>query len=386
MSSRIFYFFGLLSMSVLSGLFISFFLHGLVWITDLRISQPGFIYTLPLVSYLSYFLYQKAQASEGLSLVFQNIARPSQTIRWSMAPLILITTWLSHLGGASVGREGSALQIASANFDLMGRRLSSYERSCFLSAALSAGFSAAMSVPFAGLVFGLESSSWREISWLRFFSCMLASAVSYLVTRVWPTAHIEVELFWPNQFRFSFFFALFVISLVFTGFSLSFKNLLERFHILWQKLIPKTFYRLGLGSLLLVLMFSFDSMRSYSGLGVSYIESYFHVPADWWVALVKMMTTIASLGFEFKGGEFTPLVYMSTSLASSMASFLDLPLSFIVALCYCLIYSLISKSPVAGAILVAETFSWKLLIFSLPLYIFTSLLFGVVDRFLKPSD
>ena len=77
-----------------------------------------------------------------------------------MAPLIFCSTILSHFMGASVGREGAALQIGGCLGDEMGKRLHFQEeaRRIMVMAGMSAAFSALFGTPLAATVIAMEIS------------------------------------------------------------------------------------------------------------------------------------------------------------------------------------------------------------------------------------
>ena len=70
-----------------------------------------------------------------------------------------------HLAGASVGREGTALQMSGSLSDLLGRtvRLEPAERRVLLVTSLAAGFGAMFGVPLAGVVFAMEVARRRTV-------------------------------------------------------------------------------------------------------------------------------------------------------------------------------------------------------------------------------
>ncbi len=62
------------------------------------------------------FIYQKwgREVQAGMGLVFKAGQGEKAQISPVLIPLIISTTWLSHLVGASVGREGVAVQLGAS--------------------------------------------------------------------------------------------------------------------------------------------------------------------------------------------------------------------------------------------------------------------------------
>jgi len=84
------------------------------------------------------------------------------------ALLKVLSTTVGILGGASIGREGPTVQIASSVFALAARWSRRYfgtlDPQSFLIAGASAGISAAFNTPLAGITFALEEIAERSFS------------------------------------------------------------------------------------------------------------------------------------------------------------------------------------------------------------------------------
>ena len=103
----------------LAGSASAFFLSALDWATNTRQARPWLIWLLPLAGFLVGWLYLRygKQVEAGNNLLIDEIHDPKQTVPVRMAPLVLGGTVISHLFGASVGREGTAVQMGGALAD-----------------------------------------------------------------------------------------------------------------------------------------------------------------------------------------------------------------------------------------------------------------------------
>ena len=106
----------------LVGAVASVFALGIDAATQLRGSHPWVIFLMPVGAALIIFFYQKFDHSEGTDTVLLAVTR-SENVPGSMAPLIFCSTIISHFLGASVGREGAALQIGGCLGDELGKHL-----------------------------------------------------------------------------------------------------------------------------------------------------------------------------------------------------------------------------------------------------------------------
>ena len=75
---------------------------------------PLVLFLAPVAIFILYFFQRFGERSqEGMSLVFEAGQGGDVTIPKRMVPFVVIGTWLAHLVGASVGREGVAVQIGA---------------------------------------------------------------------------------------------------------------------------------------------------------------------------------------------------------------------------------------------------------------------------------
>lgn len=151
---------------LLAGLACWAFLTVLDQATELRLQHGWLLGLLPLAGLavgVSYH-FLGGEAGRGNALLIEQIHEPTAWVPRRMAPLVAVGTVVSHLFGASVGREGTALQMSGSLTDLFARslRLDHRDRRWLLIAALAGGFSATFGVPWAGAVFAVEVQSVRH--------------------------------------------------------------------------------------------------------------------------------------------------------------------------------------------------------------------------------
>ena len=105
--------------ALLSGTASAVFLMALDWATRTREAHPWLLAGLPLMGMAVGWVYWRLGRSveRGNNLLIDEIHDPQQVVPLRMAPLILLSTVLSHLFGASVGREGTAVQMGGALAD-----------------------------------------------------------------------------------------------------------------------------------------------------------------------------------------------------------------------------------------------------------------------------
>ncbi len=137
-----------LSCGVIVGVIASIFALGINGAASLRAAHPQVIFAMPLAAVVICFFYERFDRSEGTDTILM-AARQDEEVPANLAPLIFGSTILSHFVGASVGREGAALQMGGCIGDQMGKtlRMDQKSRSLLVMAGMSAAFSALFGTP-----------------------------------------------------------------------------------------------------------------------------------------------------------------------------------------------------------------------------------------------
>ena len=152
---------------VLTGLISWAFLEGLDHATSTRLDHGWLLYTLPAVGLAvgAVYFYLGGHAKGGTAYVIEQGNVFTHGVPTRMAPLLWGGSAAGHLAGASVGREGAALQMAGLVTDTAARlgRLSDTDRRTLVVASLAGGWGGVFAVPFTGVVFALQMA--RKHRW-----------------------------------------------------------------------------------------------------------------------------------------------------------------------------------------------------------------------------
>src|SRR5690606_17202996 len=127
----------------------------------------------------------------GTNLIMDEIHAPGGGVPLHMAPLVLITTLLTHLCGGSAGREGTAVQMGGALAGGLKKflRLDVARQGMLLSAGVAGGFGGVFGTPLAGAVFAVEVLTRGRLSHAWLGTCLLASLVGDHVCHAWGIGH-----------------------------------------------------------------------------------------------------------------------------------------------------------------------------------------------------
>lgn len=360
-----------LGISAIIGIFMgalsTFFLASLSLLTTYRLSHPWIIIFLPLSGALFAFLYKNygQKAIYGNNLVINEANGGKDKIPLRLLPLTLFSTLASHLFGASVGREGTAVQMGGAVTDSLARlfRLNKIEREIIIISGISAGFSSVFGTPLAGTIFGLEvlviGRVRSEAIFPSFFSAFFANAVAVFL----GIQHSHYTMGAIPSWSVPLFLQLFLVGICFglVGWLFS-RSLVEvkRIYALWIK-NPVLRNFVG-GCVIIGLTFLINSQR-YLGISLHLLDEAFLGTNQVFDFLGKLLFTVLSLGAGYQGGEVTPLFEIGATLGSSLAPLFHLSAPFLAGLGFIGVFSGATNTPIACFIMGIELFGSEAALF-----------------------
>ena len=129
--------------------------------TEARKTYDWFVWLMPLAGVAIVALYHAAGITKpmGTNRVLLAV-KEEEGVAIRMAPLIYVSSMLTHLTGGSSGREGAALQIGGSIANFIGRqfKLSHLDLRTITMCGMAAGFSGLFGTPLAAGIFAMEHS------------------------------------------------------------------------------------------------------------------------------------------------------------------------------------------------------------------------------------
>lgn len=355
-----------IGIGILVGAIDAVFGRVLLEITDIRGRHFNwFIAFLPLIGVLIVYTYQKIgkRSEKGMSLIFAVGFEEEDVIPKRLIPLVIISTWLTHLFGGSAGREGVAVQIGGALSHNIGRRIGLQDSSrVFLVAGMAAGFAGLFQTPLAAIFFAMEVLTVGTLEYRALFPSIAASFTAAYTAHTLGLERFQMRLNTSVEISVPLVLQLLILGLVFGivggGFAHILGSCKKYFNHRFHNPLVKIFM---IGCILSALLFFLHHGR-YSGLGTNLIQSSFLGEEIFWYDwLLKGALTIVTLAIGYQGGEVTPLFSIGAALGVVLAGIFGLPVAFVAALGYAAVFASATNTMLASIFLGAEVFGYDYL-------------------------
>ena len=337
----------------------AFFLHSLDQVTQWRENNLWIIYTLPIIGLLvgAMYFYIGGETKKGNNLLLEEHQDPQTKVPFKMAPLVLIGTLLTHLGGGSAGREGTAVQMGGAIADQFTSlfKLHDTERKTILIIGISSGFAAVFGTPIAAAIFALEIMLFKNIRVADIAPSFATSYIAHYTCLAWGIQHTSFTISTIPSINAITIVSTFLAGLIFGLAALLFTKV----NFAWASLFKKIKYeplRPFIGGIVLLVVIYLLGTTKYIGLGIPSIQDAFIHPAGNIDFLIKLLLTTFTLSAGFKGGEVTPLFFIGATLGNILIWFIPLPMALLAGMGFVAVFAGATHCALASILLGIELF------------------------------
>ncbi len=310
-----------------------------------------------------------------------------------VVPLMFVNTAITHLTGASGGKEGAGVQIGTAIASVMdwleqklrtliGRSADKSDRmditGIWLITGAGAAFGALFNAPMAGTWFGLQFSSPKITRTEAFLPCMAGSFTASIISEALGNQPIALE--GPMEsvaFGLTPLLLVCMSGVVFGLLSLLFCTITQIFKHLIAKLSRNYMLRALYASLLLLActggLYLVTGTFAYNGLSLSLFTAAAQGQTGWIDPLAKLFLTALTITAGFSGGEIIPLMVIGATTGSVLAPVFGLPVSMMTVFGAVGTLSGGTKLPLVCFLLSLELFG-----FENPTLLFSVCVFGCI--------
>ena len=331
-------------------------------VTSYRKAHEWIFLLLPLFGFVIVFLYEKLGKEDGGTNQVLSTVRSRDDVPILSAPLIFITTALTHLTGGSAGREGAAIQLGGSIANQLGRwiHLDEEDRHVIVMCGMSAAFSALFGTPMAAAVFALEVVSVGVMYYAALMPCMIASLVasgfaagmgvtpeSFHVTDI-PVLTIESGL------------KMGVVALGCAVVSIVFCIALNGAAGLYGKWFKNKYVRVVAGACLVIAVTFMLRTNEYMGAGAELIErAVEYGQADTFAFFWKMVLTALTMRAGFRGGEIVPSFCIGATFGCVMGNLMGISPSICAACGMAAVFCGVTNCPITSILIAFEMFGFK---------------------------
>ena len=347
---------------VIVGLVGVVMVKGINFVTELRGEHSWLIFLMPVAGVISVLLYKITgrEKDSGTNAVLSAIRNQNQ-IHFRTAPLIIISTILTHLVGGSSGREGAALQFGGSLGESISKvlRFNEKDKTTLIMCGMSAAFSAVFGLPLSAVIFPIEVVSVGIMYYSALVPCTVAALVAHEVALFCGVQAVPYKLPDVGSVTVKGVVVTVILAILCAVISMVFCQLLHSTQHLLEKTIRNKFIRIIAGSIVLIgltMIFGTD----YNGIGgnviLNAVEKGEAVP---WAFILKMVFTVITLSIGFKGGEIVPSFFIGATFGAVVGHIAGFSPELCASLGLVGVFCGVTNCPLASLMIACEMFTFE---------------------------
>lgn len=344
------------------GIVGSAFAFAMNYVTELRKAHTWLILLLPLAGIFIVLLYKVCHQEhhKGTNLVITAI-RTDELIHARTAPLIFVSTLLTHLCGGSSGREGAALQLGGSIGESIGRvfRFDEKDRTIIIMCGMSAAFSAVFGTPLAAVIFPMEMVSVGIMYYAALVPCTISSLIAHQIALFFGVSGEQLAVTDIPPLTLMNTGKIGIIAILCAFLSIVFCIVLHRTEKYLKKWMPNAFLRIGVcGGIIILLTLLFGT--DYNGTGMEVIEQAVKGGVTVYGSfLLKLIFTALTLGAGYKGGEIVPSFFLGATFGCMMGQILGISPMLCAAAGMTGVFCGVTNSPMTALFISFELFGME---------------------------
>ena len=338
------------------------FYFGIQYVTQLRTEHDWLILTLPFVGLLIVFLYRLAHEynDQGTNMVIDAIAR-DEHLPLRKAPLIFISTILTHLAGGSSGRESAALQLGgSIGFNL--GRLFKFDKNnlkIITMCGMSAAFSSLFGTPMAAAFLAMEIESVGVMYYAAMVPCVLSALTADTLASYLGTEAEAFKVQVIPSFNLEHVTYAAILAVLCALVSVLFCVCMHKCSYLYKKFLKNPYLRIFVGGCIVAALTYISGTRIYNGAGMPVIEEATKGNVPYLAFLLKIIFTALTLGAGYKGGEIVPALFIGASFGSTFSQIVGFNPMLCAAVGMGALFCGVTNSPISSLLLCFELFGYN---------------------------
>ena len=333
----------------LGGVTGSVFGHGIRLAAKAFQTHGWLLLMLPLSGLLIVWLYRVShqEKNRGTNMVILAISS-DEKVTLATAPLIFVSTILTHLTGGSAGREGAALQLGGSIGSLVGKlvKLDDKDKKIAVIGGMSGCFGALFGTPLAASVFCMEVANVGTF----YYAALIPSVFSsFIGAGIAGIAGLPAERFVILEipaFGVGPAVIIGILGILCALISVGFCLLLHGGEHLYKKYIENPYLRILTASGIVIFL---------TGL----IEEAMEGKVRYEAFLLKAVFTAVTLGAGYKGGEIVPTLCVGATFGCMIGTIFGFSPSLCAACGMVALFVGVTNCPLASMLIAFEMFGFE---------------------------
>lgn len=360
------------------------FSYAMKFATQTRKDMPIIVIGLPIAGLVIVFLYQTFHKKEdkGTNMIIAAI-REEEEVPFYMAPLIFITTVITHLFGGSSGREGAALQIGGSISYTLGKifHIDMQDKNAVIMCGMSAAFSALFGTPLAATIFALEVVSVGVMYYSALVPCAFSAIIGAWLSKL---CGVEKEGFIIGQipeYTWIVFIKVVIVGFLCALVSMLFCFSMHKISYFYKDKFKNPYLRIFIAGILILIITKLVGTMDYMGAGMDVIGRAIKGEARPWDFLLKIILTSLTLGAGYRGGEIVPSFFVGATFGCVVGQVLQFSPSLCAAMGMVSVFCGVTNCPITSLFIAAELFGFEGAYYYLPAIAVSYMLSGYLSLY-----
>ena len=346
---------------IIVGLCGTAFYFALSLVTVLRTQNSWLIFLLPLGGVFIVAMYRilHNETDTGTNLVISAIHSDDE-LPLRMAPLIFVSTLITHLFGGSAGREGAALQMGGSIGNALGRlfRFDDKDKHVMIMCGMSAAFSALFGTPMAAAILPMEMVSVGVMYYIALVPCVISSLIAHGIAYSFGVSNEMFIIRSIPKFGIISSIEISVLAILCALVSILFCVLLHKSEDLYKRFFANPYVRAIVGGCIIIVLTLLVGNQDYNGTGINIIAHCINGTVRPEAFLLKMIFTALTLGAGYKGGEIVPSFFTGAAFGCLFGNLLGFSPTLCTAVGMTAVFCGVTNCPITSLLISFELFGY----------------------------
>ena len=330
--------------------------------TMVREANPWVLFLLPVGGLVIVRCYRLVKDDKELNTnSVLSAIHSNEKLPLKMAPLIFVSTVITHLFGGSAGREGAALQLGGSIGNGIGAlfHFDDNDKHIMIMCGMSAAFAALFGTPMAAAIFSMEVISVGIMQYSALVPCVISSLAAFSVAQMFG---VPQELFLIEHVpNFTIFSAgkISVLAILGAIVSIAFCVMLHQTEHFYKKIFKNPYLRIVVGGGFIIVLTLLVGDQTYNGSGMHIIEECMEGHVIPIAFLLKMIFTSLTIGAGYKGGEIVPSFFIGATFGCLFGNLIGFAPNLCAAVGMISLFCGVTNCPITSLLISFELFGYE---------------------------